>query len=421
MIARGPIYAGWWVTAAFSAMVFTSAGIRHAVGPFLKPIVADLGVDRAAFSLVVALGLLLYGVFQPLTGHLVDRLGARAVTAGGTVLLAIALVLTAASRTLWHLALAYGVLAALALAATGPVIASSVLSRWFDRRRGLALSIIGSATMTGMSLLVPIVTWLILAVGWRHTFLVLAVTVLVLELPLALLVVRDSPESVGLAPDGAAAAGGAAAGTPAPVARTRVAEAVHTVAFWQLAGSFFACGFSMSMLSAHGVPMLTDHGYTPMFASWTISVLGASSMVFTMFLGAASDRYGRRPVLAGIYAGRALVFAGLFLIRDNPAAMLLVAVAGGLTTAGSLSMTSALTADIFGRFSVGTVLGVIFLVHQTGSALGSWLGGALFEATAGYGAAYAVACALLAGAAAVSLRIDRQARTIRFRASAAGA
>jgi MFS family permease len=416
---RAPIFYGWWVTAAFSVMVFTSAGIRHAVGPFLKPIVADLGVDRASFSLVVALGLLLYGVFQPWTGHLVDRIGARAVTGGGTVLLAVALALTAASRNLWHLTLTYGVLVALALAATGPVIASSVVSRWFDRRRGLAMSILGSATMTGMSLLVPVVTWLILSLGWRRTFLVMAVAVLVLKLPLCLLVVRDSPESIGLRPDGAA---GAPAGAAAVAAqRTSAGSAVQTVAFWQLAGSFITCGFSMSLLSSHGIPMLTDHGYTPMFASWTLSVLGASSIVFTLFLGAASDRYGRRPVLATIYAGRALVFAGLFLIRDNPLAILAVAVAGGITMAGTMSMTSALTADIYGRYSVGTVLGLIFLVHQTGSALGSWLAGALFEGTGGYGTAYAIACALLVLAAGVSLRIDTGCRPLPWRIGAARA
>ena len=75
-------------------------------------------------------------------------------------------------------------------------------------------------------------------------------------------------------------------------------------------------------------------------------------------------------------------------------------------------MTSALTADIYGRFSVGAVFGVIFLVHQTGAALGSWLGGALFESTGGYGAAFAIACAVLVAAAVVSLHIDDGSRSV---------
>lgn len=412
------VFHGWWVTAAFSVMVFTSAGVRHAVGPFLKPMVADLGVDRASFSLVIALGLFLYGAFMPLVGALVDRIGARAVTAGGSVVLAGSLALTGYCRNLWDLALVYGVLAAVGLAATGPVVANAVVSRWFVVRRGTAVSILGSAAMTGMSLLIPVVAYLILAVGWRLTYALMGAFVVVVLLPLCLIVVRDSPESMGLAPDGASPAEPA---TAASTARTPVTTAAATVAFWQLSGSFLTCGFSMSLLSAHGVPMLTDHGYTPVFASWVLGVLGASSILFTMLLGAASDRFGRRPVLAGIYAGRALVFAGFFLIRDNPVAILAVAVLGGLTMAGTMSMTSALTADIYGRFSVGTILGAIFLVHQTGAAVGSWLAGALFEATGGYGVAFSLACAILAGAAALSLRIDDGKRRVRWTARAARA
>jgi predicted MFS family arabinose efflux permease len=166
--------------------------------------------------------------------------------------------------------------------------------------------------------------------------------------------------------------------------------------------------------------MLTDHGYTPMFASWALGVLGGSSIAFTVMLGALSDRFGRRPVLASIYAGRVLIFSGLFLIRDNPMAILAVAIFGGITLAGTGSMTSALTADIYGRFSVSSVFGLIFLVHQTGSALGSSLAGVLFETTGGYGAAYVVACMLLIGASILALNIDKGARRI-WRAATASA
>jgi MFS-type transporter involved in bile tolerance (Atg22 family) len=75
-------------------------------------------------------------------------------------------------------------------------------------------------------------------------------------------------------------------------------------------------------------------------------------------------------------------------------------------------MTSALTADIYGRFSVSSVFGLIFLVHQTGSALGSWLAGVLFGTTGGYGAAFVAACVFLAGASIVALNIDAGARRV---------
>jgi len=403
------LFYGWWVVGAFSVTTFMSTGVRHAVGPFLKPIVADLGLDRASFSAVVALSLFLYGVFMPLAGMALDRFSVRVVTSAGTLLLVASLVLTAMVRNIWEFTAVYGVLVPLGLAGTGPVIASGVVARWFSRRRGTALSVLGSASMTGMSLLVPAVTWLVLTAGWRVTYVVIAGLILVIALPLCLWVVRDSPESVGLTADGERPVAGAPA---ARVERVPAGEALRTLAFWQLAGSFFTCGFSMSLLSAHGIPMLTDHGYSPMFASWALGVLGGSSIGFTVMLGALSDRFGRRPVLASIYAGRVLIFAGFFLIRDNPTAILAVAVLGGITMAGTGSMTSALTADIYGRFSVSSVFGLIFLVHQTGSALGSWLAGALFETTGGYGLAYAVACVFLVTASVVALNIDRDARRI---------
>jgi MFS family permease len=407
-MATPRVFYGWWVVFAFSFMTLTSTGIRHAVGPFLKPIVADLGLDRASFSLVIAVSLFLYGVFGLLVGWALDRFGVRATAAVGTLLLVLSLVLTALVRNFWEFALVYGVLLPLGLAVTGPVMASGVVARWFSRRRGTALSILGSASMTGMSLLVPLVTWLILAYGWRSAYMLVAAGVLAGMLPLSLWVIRESPESMRLAPDGA---------RPEPTTaqapeRVSAVTAMQTLAFWQLAGSFFTCGFSMSLLSAHGVPMLTDHGYTPMFASWTFGVLGGSSMACTIVLGALSDRFGRRPVLASIYAGRVAIFAGLFLIRDNPVAILTVAVLGGITMAGTGSMTSALTADIWGRFSVSPVLGVIFLVHQTGSALGSSLAGYLFETTGGYGAAFVLACIFLMAAAVVALRIDKGSRRV---------
>jgi MFS family permease len=416
MTSRGIFY-GWWVVAAFSVTTFISTGVRHAVGPFLKPIVEDLGLDRASFSIVIALSLFLYGAFMPLAGLALDRFSVRAVTSVGTVLLVLSLVLTAMVRNFWEFAAVYGVLVPLGLAGTGPVIASGVVARWFSKRRGTALSVLGSASMTGMSLLVPAVTWLILTTGWRQTYMWIAAGVLVLVLPLCLLVLRDSPESVGLMADGGTLKPGT---TAAPIERVTAGEALRTLAFWQLAGSFFTCGFSMSLLSAHGIPMLTDHGYSPMFASWALGVLGGSSIGFTVMLGALSDRFGRRPVLATIYAGRIFIFAGLFLIRDNPAAILAVAVLGGITMAGTGSMTSALTADIYGRFSVSSVFGLIFLVHQTGSALGSSLAGILFETTGGYGAAYVLACLFLAGAAITALKIDKGARRI-WRAATASA
>jgi MFS family permease len=406
---RGRVFYGWWVTIAFAVMVFLSTGVRFSVGPFLKPVVADLGTDRASYSLVVALSLLLYGVFMPFVGRLVERWGARPVAVLGTLTLAVSLAGTGLVTRLWQMTFVYGVLVALGLSATGHVVGSAVVSRWFTRHRATALSLLGAASMAGMSLLVPVAMWLILAVGWRGTYLVIGLASAVILLPLSLFVVRESPESMGLQPDGLVAAETA---RDATVERTALADAVRTLPFWQLCGGLFTCGFSMSLLSAHGVPMLTDHGYHAMMASWAIGILGASSFAGAILLGAIADRAGRRPVLAWLYGTRAVLFAALYLVHDSHVTLLVVAALGGASMSGSLAMTSALTADIFGRFSVASIFGTIFVVHQGGAALGSWTGGLLFETTGGYGAAFTIASVQLLAAAAVSLTIDEKIRCV---------
>jgi MFS family permease len=196
------VFYGWWVTAAFSLMVFLSTGVRFSVGPFLKPMVADLSTDRATYSLVVSLSLLLYGAFMPFTGRLVDRLGVRPVAVMGTLVFAGAVAATGLVRNLLELTLIYGVVLALGLSATGHVVGSAAVSRWFIRRRATALSVLGAASMAGMSLLVPVTMWLVLTVGWRLAYGLIGLATLVVLLPLALWVVRESPESMGLHPDG---------------------------------------------------------------------------------------------------------------------------------------------------------------------------------------------------------------------------
>ncbi len=400
------VFYGWWVALAFVVTVFLSTGIRFTVGPFLKPIVTDLGLDRGSFSLVVSLSLFLYGAVTPAVGALVDRIGSRAVCAVGGVIIAASLALSARMTTYGEFVLYYGVLASLGLAATGHVVASATLTRWFVRRRATALSVVGAAGMAGISLLVPVVMWAILTFGWRGACLLLGATALAVILPLSLLVLRDTPEGLGLTPDGDPAP---PAGTSvAAPERTRVGAAMRTPAFWQLAGGLTTCGFSMSLIASHGVPMLTDHGFHAMTASTAVGLLGLTSIGGALGIGVLSDRIGRQPVLAALYLVRAAGFALLFLVTE-PALLFAVAVLGGVAMSGSIALTSSMTGDLFGRLSVGSIFGTIFLAHQTGSALGAWLGGALFDATGGYGAAFTIACTLLLIGAGLSFTIGATA------------
>jgi MFS family permease len=127
--AEPRIFYGWWVAVAFSLIIFLSTGIRFAVGPFLKPVVGDLGIDRGTFSLVVSLSLFLYGIFVPLLGPLVDRWGSRMVCALGTVVMAISMGLTSTMHSVWEFT---------STTACSPPSASPPRGRWSRRPRSPA-------------------------------------------------------------------------------------------------------------------------------------------------------------------------------------------------------------------------------------------------------------------------------------------
>jgi hypothetical protein len=119
------------------------------------------------------------------------------------------LVATGYVTRLWHLYLWFGVVSSIGLAATGPVVGSAVLSAWFARRRATALSVLGSASMAGMTLLVPATMWCVLTYGWRMTYVLFGVASVVLIVPLGVFFVRNTPEALGLTPDGLPAASSA--------------------------------------------------------------------------------------------------------------------------------------------------------------------------------------------------------------------
>src|SRR3972149_4646362 len=162
-LARGKLFYGWWVAVPFCVIVFLSTGLRFTVGPFLKPLVADLGLDRGSFSLVISLSLFLYGAFMPVVGRLVDRFGSRLGGGSGAPLPGPpAAAPGGGAPALWELYLFYGIIAAVGFAATGHVVASAILVRWFVRRRGTVVGVLSGASLAGGRVAGPISTWFIL-------------------------------------------------------------------------------------------------------------------------------------------------------------------------------------------------------------------------------------------------------------------
>jgi MFS family permease len=174
-----------------------------------------------------------------------------------------------------------------------------------------------------------------------------------------------------------------------------------------LAGGYFSCGFSMNLLGTHGVPMLVDHGFSPLTASSVLGIIGIVGIMGSIGIGIASDRFGRSRFLALIYMVRAVGFVLLVLAR-TPFELYVLASVAGLVWVGSAAMTSALTADIFGRQSIGTLFGWLYLGHQVGGAAGAYLGGWAYDQLATHTVAFGVCAILLVLGSVASYRIPQK-------------
>jgi MFS family permease len=400
-------YFGWNIVAAASLVTLLTVGMRMGIGPFFLPLVEDLGFSRSLLSGIVAIGMLAYGLAMPLAGYLVARRGTRFVLLAGTAMVAVSVLLTVWVRDAVAFTLAFGVLLSIGLAFTSPVALTPVISRWFTRRRGMALFLLSTGSMAGIAAMTPLLTIAIASAGWRATLLGFGLLFCLLTVPVALFVIRDAaPAGTDLLPQDRPLDAPARAPAAASSRELSFGEAARTVPFLQVCFGLFACGFSMNLLGTHGMPMLMDHGFDATTSSIGIGLIGLVAIFSTLVLGRLSDKVPRRNILAAIYLVRGLGFFALLVVGTHWE-LYVAASVGGLVWAGSVAMSSAILADVYGVRLVGILYGWAYVGHQVGGFASAWLGGWGYETFGTHWVAFGAAGVLLIAAAAVALCLPR--------------
>ena len=407
---RGNWYFGWNIVAAASVITLLTSGLRMGIGPFFLPMTQDLGFSRSLLSSIVAIGMLCYGLAMPLAGLLVARYSTRFVLLLGTALVIAAIIWTVNARGVISFFLSFGVLLSIGLGLASPVAMTPIVTRWFTRQRGMALFFLSTGSMAGIAIMTPALAYAIAASSWQTTLLGFAVIFTVITVPMALFVIREhAPEHADLKPEQIASQT-TATRTPA-AASLSFGEATRTLPFWQVAIGLFACGFSMNLLGTHGIPMLTDHGFDAKTSSLGIGTIGVVAIFSTIVLGRISDKLPRRQILAAIYLIRGLGFFGLMLVGTHWELYLTAAI-GGMAWAGSIAMSSAILADIYGVRLVGLLYGFAYLLHQVGAMISAWLGGWGYETFHTHWVAFGCSGALLLAATLIALRLPRPGFTL---------
>ena len=407
-------YFGWNIVAAAAVLTLLSTGMRLSFGPFFLPMARDLGFSRSLLATIVAVGMIVYGLAMPLAGHLIARHGTRPVLFIGNAIVIAAVLWTVNTSDATGFLVAFGLLLSIGLAFVSPVSLTPVISHWFTRQRGMALFFLSTGSMAGMAVMTPVLTAAIETFGWRPTLLGFAVVFTVVTLPVALFVIRDSaPEYTDLGPEEFAAQ---RARSGAPAQSLKVSEVMRTAPFWKVFFGLFACGFSMNLLGTHGMPMLMDHGFDATTSSLGIGLIGVVAIGGTLVLGRVADRLQRRNILATIYFIRGLGFFALVAVGTHWELYIASAV-GGLVWAGSIALSSAILADVYGVRLVGVLYGTAFVGHQLGGMLSSWLGGWGYEYFGTHWVAFGLSGALLVTAGVVALQLPRKGFTLMAKAA----
>ncbi|MBC5766417.1 MFS transporter [Ramlibacter albus] len=394
-------YFGWNIVAASAVLTLLCTGMRLGIGPFFLPMAGDLGFSRSALASIVAVGMIVYGLAMPVAGHLIARRGTRFVLVLGAALVVAACIWTTQARDTTSFLLAFGIVLSVGLAFMSPVAFTPIISHWFTRQRGMALFFLSTGSMAGIALMTPLFTATIAAFSWRATMLGFAAVVALLALPAAIFIMRDeAPANTDLLPHEAATP--AASRPAAPSAR--LADALRTAPFWMIFLGLFSCGFSMNLMGTHALPMLMDHGFDAHTSSFGIGLIGLVAIGGTIVLGRWSDRLPRRNILALIYGVRGLGFFALVIVGTQWE-LYAAASIGGLVWAGSIALSSAILADLYGVKLVGVLYGLAFIGHQVGGMISAWLGGWGYEHFGTHWVAFGSAGVLLLAAAILSLQL----------------
>ena len=401
---KDKLFYGWVIVVACLIGGTALYGIRLSFGVFFKSLESEFNLTRVATSSVFAAYTILAAVFTIVGGWAVDRYGPRRVLFSMGLLTGLGLLITSQTNSFWQLFLSYSLLLAIGTGASYPVL-MSVVSRWFDKKRGLALGIAGAGGSLGIITMVPFAAYLISELDWRTSYLVMGLVTWVVVISLSMLL-RKGPSEIGVLPDGVKLSEGRTEPTgngESQLAGFSLLQEFRTNNLWLIFAVWLLFSLSIHLVLTHIIPHVTDIGISTLEASTILSIMGGSTLLSRVLTGRVSDIIGRKMlgIIWAVLQSGALV--GLIWAQDLPM-FYLFAIAFGLSWGGIGVISTALIVDMFGGRNLGIIMGAIDVGFQVGAAIGPVVGGFVFDVTGTYTVAFAIgAAAMLVTALLIAL------------------
>jgi len=272
-----------------------------------------------------------------------------------------------------------------------------------------------ASNATGQVIFLPLLAQISVTAGWRFVPWTGALVLLAM-LPVAWLLLAESPAAVGLAPYGASrveAAGPPPSGNPFAIALAGLGRGARSFDFWLLAVSFSICGFSTyGLVITHLIPYCVDHGVSTVTAASVLAAIGVFDFFGTLGSGWLTDRYDSRVLLFWYYALRGVSLLWLPFSGFDLFSLAVFAVVFGLDFVATIPPTVALTTQAFGKRDTPVIVSWIGAAHQLGGAVAAAGAGVVRSLSGSYLLAFTGSGALCFIAALLVLRIARRPAAI---------
>jgi MFS family permease len=410
-------YYGWVVVSATFATQFIGMGfVVYTFGIVLKDLAAEFsGGNRAPIIAIQTAVSVLAVLLAPILGRLVGRGWVRHLLTLGTLITGLGLVAIAQADSLAVLSVCYVGFLGIGGALLMGVAPTTVIVNWFDERRATALGVMHLGASLGGMTMAPLFGRLVEESGWRASYESLGIAA-ILATPLVWLLIVARPEDRGPPPPREPGAendgpiGQTDANTSDSNARSpETAILLRRPELWLISIAAGLAFFTSSALSSHLVAYETDRGISPADAAWLISLLTGGSALGKLILGWACDRFGERFAFCCSLAGQATGVAAL-VFADGYAATAAAVLLTGIAAGGTMPISTALLARVFGKRSIGPVMGLMWPIAILLQMLGPITAAAVHDITGGYHLAFSgMIGALMVGALLIRMvRMPRE-------------